>query len=537
MSVEEVARAASPAVVQIMTFDIPEGPPTGQGSGFFVSRDGLVATNYHVIAGARAATVTLATGETYSALGYVAADPRTDVAVLRIAQRGFRSLDLANSDSVSPGAEVIALGSPRGFQETVSTGVSSQLRLIDGVWWLQHSAPISPGSSGGPLLDRLGHVIGINSRFRTDAQNLNFAVPSNSLRALLPGDTLKPLAALPRGGGWVAATAHPDSGGPPTGVTNLYEFTSPAAGFNFVFLVELPDGGLSGTLFSPHPSGFLDVVPISDGSRTMQPRDFRFSVGGCLEFWGWIRSDGRLGGDSRNACGADQPVNSAFEAAPFYSDPSRLPYVSGAKLWLLRLGRGSDSLWALLATISPRDLAEATVGTLFAWRQPGEGSGSSRFSVVFGQGGVGDSIGAWWLQARDSSARMELREQSGAVAGALTLLAPSDTLRFNFRGYREDLDLCFWPKRIFGDVAEAQRLERRARELETRIDDVSHLTEFTPRPDASSAESVRVDSANTVIRHEKYGLPWLQRAKTAVLSNLRVVQDRIVKYHSCPSMP
>ncbi|MBS1665172.1 MAG: trypsin-like peptidase domain-containing protein [Bacteroidetes bacterium] len=157
----------------------------GSGSGFIISTDGFVVTNNHVIEGARDIRVSLADGQTVNA-ELKGADPSTDIAVLKIDVTGLRALAFANSEHLQPGQIAIAIGNPLGLQHTVTAGVVSALgrtlrasngRLIDDI--IQTDASLNPGNSGGPLVNSLGQVIGVNTATILSAQGLCFAVSSN----------------------------------------------------------------------------------------------------------------------------------------------------------------------------------------------------------------------------------------------------------------------------------------------------------------------------------------------------------------------
>jgi len=173
-STEELFQMASPAVMLVEIYD-EEGHKRGLGSGFAVSSDGSVVTNYHVIRGASRATAKFGDGTFATVSGVVAYDPDHDVAVIKIQGASPPTLRLGNSDSLRVGDHVVAIGSPLGLQNTFSEGMVSALR--SGL--VQMSAPISPGSSGGPVLNSAGEVVGISVATVTAGQNLNFAVPVN----------------------------------------------------------------------------------------------------------------------------------------------------------------------------------------------------------------------------------------------------------------------------------------------------------------------------------------------------------------------
>jgi len=169
-----------------------QGLVPASGSGFIISTDGFVVTNNHVIEGAREIRVSLADGRMVSA-ELKGADASTDIAVLKIDVFGLRPLSFADSETLQPGQIAIAIGNPLGLQHTVTAGVVSALgrtlrasngRLIDDI--IQTDASLNPGNSGGPLVNSLGQVIGVNTATIASAQGLCFAVSSN-LAAFVAG--------------------------------------------------------------------------------------------------------------------------------------------------------------------------------------------------------------------------------------------------------------------------------------------------------------------------------------------------------------
>jgi S1-C subfamily serine protease len=177
------------AVVHIQ---VQKSAVPASGSGFIISTDGFVVTNNHVIEGAREIRVALADGRTVNA-ELKGADPSTDIAVLKIDVTGLKSLSFADSESLQAGQIAIAIGNPLGLQHTVTAGVVSALgrtlrasngRLIDDI--IQTDASLNPGNSGGPLVNSLGQVIGVNTATIASAQGLCFAVSSN-LAAFVAG--------------------------------------------------------------------------------------------------------------------------------------------------------------------------------------------------------------------------------------------------------------------------------------------------------------------------------------------------------------
>jgi S1-C subfamily serine protease len=179
-----IAKAANPAIVTIIT--AAGDKPITQGTGFIVSADGVIVTNYHVIKEGNKAIAKFSDGAVLPVDGVLAADKHRDLAIIKI-QGKFRTLNLGNSDRVQVGEEVVAIGNPLGLELTVSNGIVSGLRTDKeaGGKFLQTTAPISPGSSGGPLFNMLGEVIGINTMYLEGGENLNFAIPINDAKLLL----------------------------------------------------------------------------------------------------------------------------------------------------------------------------------------------------------------------------------------------------------------------------------------------------------------------------------------------------------------
>ncbi len=159
------------------------GPARGTGSGFIVSADGMVLTNAHVVAGANEVTVKLTDKREFRAK-VIGVDRPTDVALLKIEASGLPTVNLGSSDDLRVGEWVAAIGSPYGFENTVTSGiVSAKWRsLPDGAYvpFIQTDVAVNPGNSGGPLFNMKGEVIGINSQIysRTGGyQGLSFAIP------------------------------------------------------------------------------------------------------------------------------------------------------------------------------------------------------------------------------------------------------------------------------------------------------------------------------------------------------------------------
>ena len=179
----EIAQDLKAALISISTFK--DSAELAAGSGFVISGDGLVATNYHVIEGGDRITVKTSTGETFGRVSVIDADQRRDIAVLRLPTRGLSALEFAALESVEVGDNVYAMGNPLGLEATFSSGIVSADRIIDGVQVFQITAPISSGSSGGPVVNVDGEVIGIASALMEGGQNINFVIPIKYVQGLL----------------------------------------------------------------------------------------------------------------------------------------------------------------------------------------------------------------------------------------------------------------------------------------------------------------------------------------------------------------
>ena len=197
--IPELFRRVSPSVVFISAvainpFKLTEPVGTVVGSGVIISADGLVLTTSHLVFGRRAITVALDDGRVTQAR-LLGADPILDLAILRISvpPEGLPKATLGDSDSIRVGEEVVAIGNPFGLEQTLTRGVVSGVNRVSpetpmGVTLplIQTDAAINPGSSGGPLLNRCGEVIGIATSVLIDAQAIGFAIPINVARQVLP---------------------------------------------------------------------------------------------------------------------------------------------------------------------------------------------------------------------------------------------------------------------------------------------------------------------------------------------------------------
>lgn len=197
LSPAQIAARSLPAVVSIRR-------PNGLGTGFVVRKEGWIATNLHVIAGASELEVVTTDKHEYPVTEVLGVDEAHDLALVRVDAADLRTVVLGDSDQVRPGDGVVAIGHPLGLEDTVSNGLVSAVRDVEpGFTVLQISAPIAPGSSGGPLFSDKGEVIGVAMAIMTEGQNLNFGVPVRYLEALLQAPHPVPFATF------AAATARP----------------------------------------------------------------------------------------------------------------------------------------------------------------------------------------------------------------------------------------------------------------------------------------------------------------------------------------
>ena len=180
-TVEQLAEQAKESLAVIL-YTGRDGKQQGLGTGFVISEDGLIATNFHVIGEARPITVLLADGSKHDAIAVQASDRKLDLAIIKIDAKKLKPLPLGDSANVKQGQAIVALGHPRGLEYSVVAGVLSGKRDMDGVSMLQLAIPIEQGNSGGPILDSQGHVLGIVTMKSLVTNNLGFAVPVNALK-------------------------------------------------------------------------------------------------------------------------------------------------------------------------------------------------------------------------------------------------------------------------------------------------------------------------------------------------------------------
>jgi serine protease Do len=196
LTTAEIARRAMLGVVRIEITRHDGGNPLG--TGFIVDRSGKIVTNWHVIEDAASGVIHMNDGRRLTEIEVLAIDKEHDLAILLARAKDLRPLPLAKG-LPEPGEKVVAIGHPRGLTNSISDGIVSAIRA-DGVRdrQIQMTAPISPGNSGGPVLNERGEVVGVSQSIRIDGQNLNFAVPVGYVKELLVADEPLPLGTAAR---------------------------------------------------------------------------------------------------------------------------------------------------------------------------------------------------------------------------------------------------------------------------------------------------------------------------------------------------
>ena len=184
LDAEEIYDRCASAVFYIEIYD-RYGTAIASGSGVFISEDGIALTNHHVVKDAYSAAIMTNDGKIYDVSGYYDAQSSIDMALIQVDGTGFPHLTMDDSGNLTAGQTVFAIGSPKGLDDTISQGIISNAnRVLDGLSYIQMTAPISSGSSGGALINDQGLLIGLNTATYLDAQNLNLAVPIHLYRDL-----------------------------------------------------------------------------------------------------------------------------------------------------------------------------------------------------------------------------------------------------------------------------------------------------------------------------------------------------------------
>jgi Tfp pilus assembly protein PilF len=186
-----LVRASKPAVVQLLCYD-QDDQLVASGTGFFISPDGKLLTNYHVIRGViEDSEIVVAKSDTkrYQLITIGAADEKRDVAelIFEVGGENVPYLSLGSSAGAVEGERVLVIGNPEGLTGTVSDGIISGFRKNRTM--IQITAPVSPGSSGSPVLDESGNVIGVAVAIYKEGQNLNFAISADAVKVAIAKDS------------------------------------------------------------------------------------------------------------------------------------------------------------------------------------------------------------------------------------------------------------------------------------------------------------------------------------------------------------
>lgn len=184
----QIYARCAPSVFVLEAYD-GEGERIAYGSGVFLTADGAAVSNFHVIDGAQSARVITSDGREYDVAGLYGYDAENDLILLQVAGEGFTPVEVDYSGAQITGQTVYTIGNPKGLEGSLSTGIiSSVKRTVNGVEYIQTTAPISSGSSGGALLDEQGRLIGITAASVSDGQNLNLAIPAAALLNVETGE-------------------------------------------------------------------------------------------------------------------------------------------------------------------------------------------------------------------------------------------------------------------------------------------------------------------------------------------------------------
>jgi hypothetical protein len=185
LTLVQIAAKISPSVVTLKVYN-SEGEELKTGTGFFVHQSGIIATNWHVISGANKVTATTSTGEVLDVPIVGRYNPKSDLALCSVegGQHNFPSFTLYRKQLPPMGTSVAVLGNPEGLEQSLSEGIVSAIRQDDAGTLIQITAPISHGSSGSPVVDSTGSLVGVAGSAYREGQNLNFARSAPDLAAI-----------------------------------------------------------------------------------------------------------------------------------------------------------------------------------------------------------------------------------------------------------------------------------------------------------------------------------------------------------------
>jgi S1-C subfamily serine protease len=188
-SVPDVVINAKPAVVKVIAVDANQ-KPCKTSTGFFITHDGVLVTNDHVIEGAADLFAQTSTGAIYIFRSVIFRSVNLDLALLKFAATGVPHLRLGSTAHVGEGQRIVVIARPEGLQVTVSAGIISAFR--DNRSSMEITAAISPGSSGAPVLDESGQVIGIANSICKDGRDLNCAIAAETLKMAFLAEAEQP---------------------------------------------------------------------------------------------------------------------------------------------------------------------------------------------------------------------------------------------------------------------------------------------------------------------------------------------------------
>jgi S1-C subfamily serine protease len=186
MDSKKLFQKASPAIVEVTT---TKGEVSSQGTGVLISSDGTILSALHVLEGGSRVVVKLRSGDVFDNVVITAYDERRDLVVLKVPGFDLPTIPLGNSNLVAEGEPVAVISNPAGLHRSITTGVVSGIRELENTGFevIQTSAAASPGSSGGAMLNGKGELIAIISFKVVGGENLNFGIPVNYARGLIPG--------------------------------------------------------------------------------------------------------------------------------------------------------------------------------------------------------------------------------------------------------------------------------------------------------------------------------------------------------------
>lgn len=191
-TISQIVKEQSAAIVAIAASS-PETGYTTTGSGFIINSDGIVVTSFHVVSQATQAVVKLKNGKIYNVKALASYDFWRDVCLLKIEARNLPTVDLGDSDYAALGEQIVVIGNPLGLEHTVASGIISSIRDMGDTSLIQINVPVSPGSSGSPVFNMKGEVIGVVTSSMIEGQLLNFSTPINYVRNLIPDNWNIPL--------------------------------------------------------------------------------------------------------------------------------------------------------------------------------------------------------------------------------------------------------------------------------------------------------------------------------------------------------